>query len=585
MRPFILTELQAGKLPRWGLILLCALYVLPGLLGRDPWRVADAADFGVSFTLARGALADWLLPNLAGEPSFDRGPLSFWLAAAPSRILYFVPEHLVVRMVAALGLALMLSSFWYAAYLLSRRAGVQPSDPFGVSASQVDYGRALADSGLLILIATFGLLIRLHETTAAAAQVVCMAVFLLGAALALERPRRGGMITGVAIAALGLCKSWPNSLVLILCLIILCLFSQPYRIIARPFLIRVIAITLVLMSVWPIVLYLLGGPYIAYLQRWLMTPLGSLGSPNADSLTYFMRTIPWFFWPAWPVAAWALYRWRSRLGEPAVALPFVSLAGLTLLALAGNSANEAALLPMAAPLALLAAIGLPTLRRGVVSLIDWFSVTTFTLFGLVVWAYWIALVSGVPAKMAYRASQLANGTKPGIVIAELLLGLAASLAWLLLVRWRISRQPPMIWRAVVLSSAGLVLAWFLLMTLWLPVFNQRNTYRDLAERLAAELPAQYDCVETREVPPAERASLLYFGQLRFAAHAPDFLKRSCSFLVIHDEGPISQSIRPNEAGWNLLWEGRRPNDPLQRLRLYGRQEDRDGINQTKRGRR
>ena len=74
MRPFILTELQAGKLPRWGLLLLCALYVIPGLLGRDPWRVADAADFGVSYTLIKGHFADWLLPNLAGEPSHDRGP-------------------------------------------------------------------------------------------------------------------------------------------------------------------------------------------------------------------------------------------------------------------------------------------------------------------------------------------------------------------------------------------------------------------------------------------------------------------------------------------------------------------------------
>ncbi len=570
MRPFILTELQVGKLPRWGLILLCALYVLPGLLGRDPWRVADAADFGVSYTLAIGNFADWLLPNLAGEPSYDRGPLSFWLAAGPSRLFSFLPEHLVVCLVTALGLSLMLTSFWYAAYLLLRRAGVQPSDPFGVSASQVNYGRALADSGLLVLIATFGLLIRLHETTAAAAQVLWMAVYLLGAAWALERPRRGGLMTGIAIAALGLTKAWPNALVLLLSLAALCLLSQPYRIVARPFLTRALIVSVVLFGLWPLTLYALGGPYYTYLQQWIMTPLNSLGSPDRESLTYFVRTAPWFFWPAWPVAAWAVWRWRGRLGEPAVALPLTTLIALTTLALLSNDANEAALLPMAPLLALLAAIGLPTMRRGVVSLIDWFSVTAFTLFGAVAWAYWIALVSGVPEKMAYRAAQLANGTKPGVVVAELMLGLAASIAWLLLVKWRISRHPPMIWRAVVLSSAGLVLAWFLLMTLWLPVFNQRNTYRDLSERLAAELPLNYDCVETREVPKAELASLLYFGQLKYAARAPDFANPGCSYLLIHDNGPISQSIRPNEPGWQFIWEGRRSNDPLQRLRLYRR---------------
>lgn len=569
MRPFILTELQAGKLPRWGLILLCALYTLPGLLGRDPWRVTDAADFGVSLTLAQGRWIDWVLPNLAGAPAFDRGPLSFWLSALPARILHFAPEHLVVRMVAALGLAAMFASFWYAVYVLARRPSLQPSDPFGASASRIDYGRALADSGVLLLIASFGLLVRLHETTAAAAQVVCMTLFLFGAATALERPRRGGIITGLAIAALGLTKAWPNALGLMIALCLLCALSQPYRIVARPFLARALGLAIVLIAVWPVSLLLQAGPYTAYLHRWIAAPISDLGLQNG-SIGYFFRTAPWFFWPAWPIAVMAVYRWRARLDEPAIALPLLSLLGLSAYALIGNDTNEAALLPMAPPVVLLAVIGLPTLKRAVVSLIDWFSVTVFTLFGIAAWAYWIALVTGVPAKMSYRASQLAIGTKPGDVIVELLLGIAASVAWLLLVRWRISRQPPMIWRAVVLSSAGLVLAWFLLMTLWLPMFNQRNTYRDVSERLAAALPASYDCIETRGVPPAERASLLYFGKLRFAEQAPAFVARRCAYLLVYDEGPIAKSIRPSEVGWQFIWEGRRPNDPLQRLRLYRR---------------
>ena len=39
-------------------------------------------------------------------------------------------------------------------------------------------------------------------------------------------------------------------------------------------------------------------------------------------------------------------------------------------------------------------------------------------------------------------------------------------------------------KVVALSCGGLVLAWFLAMTLWLPVFNERNTYRDVAIRIA-----------------------------------------------------------------------------------------------------
>ena len=68
MRPFLVTSPQAGKLPRWGLLLLCLLYVLPGLVGRDPWRTEDAAGFGIAYTMATGDLADWMMPNVVGVP-------------------------------------------------------------------------------------------------------------------------------------------------------------------------------------------------------------------------------------------------------------------------------------------------------------------------------------------------------------------------------------------------------------------------------------------------------------------------------------------------------------------------------------
>ncbi|MEK9721004.1 MAG: hypothetical protein VW257_08170 [Quisquiliibacterium sp.] len=64
MRPFLVTEAQAGKLPRWGLLLLTLLYVIPGFVGRDPWRHDDAAGFGIALTMARGEASDWLTPNL-----------------------------------------------------------------------------------------------------------------------------------------------------------------------------------------------------------------------------------------------------------------------------------------------------------------------------------------------------------------------------------------------------------------------------------------------------------------------------------------------------------------------------------------
>src|SRR5690606_7059763 len=116
-------------------------------------------------------------------------------------------------------------------YGLARRPGVQPSDPFGASASSVDFGRAIADSGLLVLMATFGLLVRMHETTADPAQVAWIAAFLFGCTLALERPAAGAAIAGAAIAATLLSRGIGTAVALLLVLVVLPLASHAYRLV------------------------------------------------------------------------------------------------------------------------------------------------------------------------------------------------------------------------------------------------------------------------------------------------------------------------------------------------------------------
>ncbi len=54
-------------------------------------------------------------------------------------------------------------------------------------------------------------------------------------------------------------------------------------------------------------------------------------------------------------------------------------------------------------------------------------------------------------------------------LIELIIGLLATGAWVLLVVWRVSRRPRPFWRPMALSSGGMVLTWLLLMTQWLPL--------------------------------------------------------------------------------------------------------------------
>jgi 4-amino-4-deoxy-L-arabinose transferase-like glycosyltransferase len=582
MRPFIVTALQAGKLPRWALWLLCALYVIPGFPGRDPWRSDDATGFGLALTMARGGIDDWLMPNVAGEPVPGAGPLPYWITAIFARIgspwsaSALITEHAMVRLGTALLLTTTLILVWYASFALARRPGVQPRDPFGASARSTDFARAIADSVVLVLLATFGLLLRMHETTGDVAQVTWVALFMFGCAIALERPAIGGAIAGAAIAATLLSRGLSLALALTAVILLLAVVSRAYKLVAGRMLAAALLPALPGALAWPLALATGEPAARQHLLAWLGIQADSLSGPSLDNLTYLIETVPWFFWPAWPVAAWAAWRWRGRWNEPAVALPLLGLAAIGCHALIAPRGSESLLLPATVASAMLAGFGLPTLRRGLVSLIDWFSVISFSLFGVAVWAWWIALQTGFPPRMAYRASRIAPGFEPSWIIVNILAGLLATLAWIALVRWRIARHPPMIWRAMVLSSGGVVFSWFLLMTLWLPLFNERNAYREVALGLRTALAdAPHDCVATDRLGPGQRASFLYFAAPVLGpritpeqADAGGPPPGGCTWLLRQYDTRQSPAAPPAATGSTLVWEGRRRDGTGERFALY-----------------
>jgi 4-amino-4-deoxy-L-arabinose transferase-like glycosyltransferase len=567
MKPFFVTTLQAARMPRWLLLALCVLYVVPGLIGRDPWRAEDAAGFGIAFTMAHGDRGwwDWLIPNVAGQVIVEEGPLPFWLGALAMRLLPGIDPDNAFQGVAMLWLALTLASVWYATYLLARRPEAQPADPFGASATYADYGRVMADCALLITLATFGLLARVHETTAEAAQVAWIGLFLFGCAAALERPRLGGLLVGLAVGATTLSRGIPPALALSVAAIVLATWSSQFRLVARTFTLGWVPVAAVLSLGWPLTLWAIGGTAADHLQQWLQWNLLLIQGPTLGSLAFVGQTLPWFYWPAWPLAAWAVWRWRSRWRDPAIALPGTVIVLLLAVGLLEPFGTESSLLPMAPPLAIVAAFGLPTVRRGIISLIDWFALVTFTTAGLVLWAYWIAFHTGWPPRMAYRIGQSVLGFEPVLDPVEIALGAAATIGWLVLVAWRLSRQPRALWRAMLLSSGGMVLAWFLLMTLWLQPGNHRKTYREPAQQAGTVIAANPGCVQVIGFDPAQRASFAYFGQIDFARGRTD-----CRWLLVADHlrNPFEVTRLPDD--WALEWRGQRPADRQERFRLFRR---------------
>jgi len=170
--PAIVSQSAVRRLPRLALLLLCLAYVVPGFVGREPWRNADMTAFGYMFALA-GGQGSWLAPVLMGQPPEFDALLPYWLGgwaiqAAPT----WVAPDFAARLPFVALLVLTLLAAWYAVYYLARSPRAQPvAFAFGGEASPTDYARAIADGALLALIACLGLAQLAHETTPSLAQL------------------------------------------------------------------------------------------------------------------------------------------------------------------------------------------------------------------------------------------------------------------------------------------------------------------------------------------------------------------------------------------------------------------------------
>jgi 4-amino-4-deoxy-L-arabinose transferase-like glycosyltransferase len=300
---------------------------------------------------------------------------------------------------------------------------------------------------------------------------------------------------------------------------------------------------------------------------WLSTNLHMLSWPKLATLGFLAKTLVWYSWPAWPIAAWAAWAWRAQ-ATLHVMLTVAGVLALLLLNLFTQSPKDHELLSLLPPLAILATFGLPTLKRGAINAIDWFSVMTLSAIAGFIWLGWIAKQTGWPAKLASNAFKLAPGFQPEFNVFALFVALATSVGWLLLLRWRLGRRPSVLWRAVVLSTGGLVLCWLLLMTLWLPWLNYAQSYASVASEMTSHLPEDYRCINTDGVGPAQRASFAYLGKMQFGPEA----NKDCDLLLVQDDGLRKRgaTLKKIEGDPVLLWQGRRAADRHEFFRLYKR---------------
>jgi 4-amino-4-deoxy-L-arabinose transferase-like glycosyltransferase len=523
-------------------VIVCLAWLLPGLVGRDPWKSDEAIAFGVVYALLEGG--GWIVPMIAGVPHFDAPPFAAWIAAAFAKIFSpILPVHDGARLASGLWVAVTMASLALAANrLLDERAG-----------------RICA----LMLIGSLGLLLRGHEISFALAPMAGIAIAMYGLIRFGAAPRHGGLILGAGAGLVALTAGLVPALSVVLVPCVLMLWMPDWRQrAAKRWLGVAAAITLACAALWPILLLI---DNAGDAKAWLPAALGlhSLKEGGRSFQPhYFLRTLPWYALPALPIALWVWWKDRKQLRTRVEsALPFVAF--LTLLAvfsLAREPRDDMAL-PLLVPLILAAVQGLDRLPRGLASFVDWFGMALFSFLALFVWAIWTGALTGIPRNAAKWAAREAPGYVHELGIVAFAVALALTAIWLLAVlRTRRTNR-----RAIVNWTAGITLLWMLINLLWLPAMNHVRSYRDTASALQKKLDGTR-CVAQMGLGDAQRAAFDYHAGLRFE-RIQDDSKTSCPALLVQG---VTDKVARLSGNWSLVWEGARPGDKAERFRLYRR---------------
>lgn len=520
-------------------------WLLPGLIGHDPWKPDEAYTFGVVFEILQGG--SWIIPQIAGEAFVDKPPLFHLIAAASAKLLSpILPLHDGARLSAG---------FWIGLALL-----------FSALASRELHGPRHGLTVALLLLGSLGLVVRGHQLITDVAALAGFAMAYYGAALSLRRSAPGGFWIGTACGIVFMTQGIPEAVMVSAIVLLLPLAGSHWRTPRHAAALMVaVAAALPWLIIWPALLYQ-RDPVLFH--AWLNAEnlARFFGAHNPSSgLVYYLRILPWYTFPAWPIALWALWRARrmQQLSAPPVVLPVIGLAVTWIMLGFAAESRELYALPMLLPLALLAVPGVDPLRRGAANGWYWFSIMAFTFFIAIGWFYWSALELGLPAKLHGHLHTIRPGYDFGFRGLPFLLGLAYTAGWfVLLVKLRKSAERPLI-----VWAGGITAVWALLATLFIGWVDTQKSYRSMIADMQRAMPAQYRCMASRELGEAQRAMLHYFAGIKTQRIETRPKAPSCDLLLVQGR-PLDESVMTPE--WKKIWEGHRPGDKDERFRLYQR---------------
>ena len=542
---------QAIRL-RWGLtLLLAAGFLIPGLVGHDPWKQDETYTLGLILHILH--THDWVVPTLTGQPFMEKPPLYYIVAAQFVRALTpLFSMHDAARLTSGFCMILTLASLWLAAsaWGLGRRAPI----------------------AVLAFISCLGLLVPAHTLFTDVALLSGFCIAFAGFSLALRQPLSAGLIMGTGVGIGFMTKGLlAPGIVGVTALGLPALFRQ-WRT-GTYFKTLSIAFITVLpwILIWPLTLYH-RSPDL-FMQWFWQNNIGRyegfsvahLGAPNNP--LFWWKNLPWFTFPALPMALYSLWqRPRAIESNPMAQFGVVSVAVIVMVLSLAASARANYALPILFPLALLAA----SYRHGPEQFwrrqFWWAAVALFGVLAVLIWGTWFSLqVTGHAPAWAPLHGELPADYHPPVHRLATMVAATLTLLWLgLILHYRRHPHPLLAW------VGGLVLGWGLVSTILLPWINDAKSYQSVFIPLEHYLPAHHGCIANMGLGESERAMLQYYaGVITLPTTNPQ--AGGCRLLVVEKRRHQSEvpQVRSSE---KQLWNGHRDGDNQELFWLYSRVE-------------
>jgi 4-amino-4-deoxy-L-arabinose transferase-like glycosyltransferase len=267
---------------------------------------------------------------------------------------------------------------------------------------------------------------------------------------------------------------------------------------------------------------------------------------------HYLKALPWFAFPAWPLAAWTVWKQRRSMHQD-VQLLLTAFVVMFAVLSASSAARQLYALPLLLPLAILAAWAIDDAPRPLASIMDKLAVWGGAAAGLALWGMWLAHLAGRFPQADYPG--FAQSVHP----VYLPLALLVTGAWIFWVRDK---------NLAVRWAAAAALSWGLASTLWMPWLDYSKTYRGMIAGMQKARPKVEGCVASRELGEPQRALFHYFAGI---VSVPEGSPKASECRLLLVQAGRDPNVPPHSPDWKLVWGGIRPGELSEHYWLFRRQ--------------